>query len=45
DDTDIPVLAGFDIGHGPVNLTIPMGIQATLDTERLTLSYDESAVI
>ncbi len=44
-DMNIPILAGFDIGHGPVNLTLPMGIQATLDTERQALSYNESAVI
>jgi muramoyltetrapeptide carboxypeptidase len=44
-DIDIPILAGFDIGHGPVNLTLPMGIQATLDTERQTLSYTEAALL
>lgn len=44
-DMNIPILAGFDIGHGPINLTLPMGIQATLDTERQTLSYTETALL
>jgi len=44
-ETEIPILAGFDIGHGPVNLTIPMGIPAVLDTDLRTLSYTEAAVV
>jgi len=44
-DTDIPILAGFDIGHGPVNQTLPFGIPAVLDTERRTLAYTEAAVL
>jgi len=44
-DIDIPILAGFDIGHGPVNLTLPLGIPAVLDTESRTLSYTEAAVL
>ena len=31
--TEIPILAGFDIGHGEHNLTVPIGRNATLDTE------------
>ena len=44
-DSDMPILAGFDIGHGPVNLTLPMGISAVLDTERQALSYTETALL
>jgi muramoyltetrapeptide carboxypeptidase len=44
-DADIPILAGFDMGHGPINLTFPMGIPAVLDTERQTLSYTEAALL
>ena len=44
-DTDVPILAGFDIGHGPINLTLPMGISAVLDTEKQTLSYTETALL
>ena len=44
-DTPIPILAGFDIGHGKQNMTVPFGIEATLDTERQVLSFDEPATI
>lgn len=44
-NTDIPILAGLDVGHGPVNLTLPMGIPAVLDTERRTLAYTEAALL
>jgi muramoyltetrapeptide carboxypeptidase len=40
---DIPILAGFDIGHGDVNLAVPMGIRATLDTDKRVLIFDEAA--
>ncbi|MEJ2658007.1 MAG: LD-carboxypeptidase [Desulfobacterales bacterium] len=42
---DIPILAGFDIGHGEHNLTIPMGVDATLDTEKKRLLFHESATV
>ena len=41
-DFHIPILAGFNIGHGEPNLTVPIGIQARLDTEKGSLSYLES---
>jgi muramoyltetrapeptide carboxypeptidase len=44
-DTDIPVLAGFDIGHGSTNITIPLGIEATLDADRQRLTFHESATV
>ena len=44
-DIHIPILAGFDIGHGKQNLTIPFGIEAILDTDRQILSFDEPATI
>ncbi len=37
----IPVLAGFDIGHDEPNLTIPFGISVSLDTSGGTLIFDE----
>lgn len=37
---DIPILAGVDVGHGPVNLTAPMGVPALLDTGAFSLTYD-----
>jgi muramoyltetrapeptide carboxypeptidase len=36
-DADIPILAGFDIGHGKTNLTVPIGLNATLDTDKKRL--------
>jgi muramoyltetrapeptide carboxypeptidase len=44
-DLPVPILAGFDTGHGKRNLTIPLGIDATLDTDRQILSFVEPATI
>ena len=33
-DCQIPIMAGLDAGHGNPNLTLPMGIEATLDADR-----------
>ena len=44
-DAGIPVLAGFDIGHGRTNITIPLGIEATLDADRQRLTFHESATV
>ena len=43
ENADIPILAGFDMGHGEHNLTIPMGLGATLDTDKKRLLFDEPA--
>jgi muramoyltetrapeptide carboxypeptidase len=45
EDADIPILAGFDMGHGEHNLTIPMGLVATLDTDKKRLLFHESATV
>ena len=42
-DMHVPVMAGFDIGHDTENKTVPLGISATLDTEKGTLKYHECA--
>ncbi len=39
----IPILAGFTVGHQRSNLTVPLGIAATLDTDRKALVYHEPA--
>ena len=44
-DISAPILAGFDVGHGAQNLTMPLGIDATLDTDRRILSFAEPATI
>jgi muramoyltetrapeptide carboxypeptidase len=44
-DLHIPILAGFDIGHGKQNMTIPFGIEATLDTDKQLLSFTQPATV
>jgi len=38
-----PIAAGFDIGHGPANVTLPIGLTATLDADKGVLSYHSVA--
>ena len=40
----VPLLAGLPIGHGPGQLTVPLGTSATLDADSGTLTV-ESAVV
>ncbi|GIH27845.1 putative carboxypeptidase [Acrocarpospora phusangensis] len=40
----IPILAGFDVGHGPRQLTVPLGVPAVLDTGRRSLRYSVPAL-
>ncbi|MEA3428421.1 MAG: LD-carboxypeptidase [Thermodesulfobacteriota bacterium] len=42
-EDNIPILAGFEIGHGKNNITIPIGLNATVDTDRQLLSFHEPA--
>ena len=41
---DIPILGGFAVGHGDVNLTLPMGLPVQLDTATGTLKFTQSAL-
>ena len=41
----VPVIKNIDFGHIKGKLTIPMGIKATIDTDKLYISFDENAVI
>ncbi len=43
-EDSFPILAGFGIGHGRMNLTFPVGIKATLDADRHLLLYHEPAI-
>jgi muramoyltetrapeptide carboxypeptidase len=43
-DLDVPVLSGLPIGHGLENIALPIGAQAVLDTEKMTLSTTEPCV-
>lgn len=38
-DIDIPVLAGFNIGHGKKNYTVGLGVLSVLDTSKKTLNF------
>jgi muramoyltetrapeptide carboxypeptidase len=40
DASEIPIMAGVDVGHGTVNLTMPIGMRAVLDTAARRLVYD-----
>ena len=42
-DDDIPMLAGLEVGHGKRNLTIPTGLNATVNTEQKLLIFNEPA--
>ncbi|MBA3974850.1 MAG: LD-carboxypeptidase [Candidatus Solibacter sp.] len=42
-DLDVPVLTGMTIGHTDDQLTLPMGVKATLDTAAATLTVEEPA--
>jgi muramoyltetrapeptide carboxypeptidase len=44
-DLNIPIMFGLPSGHSPRgNLTLPLGVTATLDADRGALSIDEAAV-
>lgn len=36
----IPICMGIDVGHGAVNLSLPMGAQVVLDADRACLQWD-----
>ncbi|MCF8024313.1 MAG: LD-carboxypeptidase [Desulfobacteraceae bacterium] len=39
-----PVVTGFPAGHGSPNMTLPLGVRATLDSSGLSLTYQKRAV-
>ncbi|MYV56264.1 LD-carboxypeptidase [Streptomyces sp. SID3212] len=41
----VPVVEEMGFGHGPTNLTVPLGVPATLDAERGTLTLDVPALV
>jgi muramoyltetrapeptide carboxypeptidase len=45
DDVSIPIVAGCEAGHGKQNLTIPLGLEATLDADNCRLSYHQPATV
>ncbi len=45
EDMKTPVIGGFQAGHGPVNQTFPIGLEACLDSDKATLTFMAPAVI
>ncbi|MGD8229470.1 MAG: LD-carboxypeptidase [Desulfobacteraceae bacterium] len=43
-DLQIPVVSGLPVGHGLENISLPIGVQASLDTGNMILSITESCV-
>ena len=41
---DIPVLTGLPVGHGLVNITLPIGLPTTIDSETMTVKILEPCV-
>jgi muramoyltetrapeptide carboxypeptidase len=40
----VPILAGFEVGHEWPQLTVPLGVAATMDADLGTLTLDEPAL-
>jgi muramoyltetrapeptide carboxypeptidase len=40
----VPVVTGLPVGHGGENISLPLGLPALLDTERMVLEIEEAAV-
>ena len=40
----VPILYGLPLGHGASLATLPLGVQATVDADALTLTIDEPAL-
>jgi muramoyltetrapeptide carboxypeptidase len=43
-DLDVPVVTGLRAGHGEENVTLPIGVRASLDTENMSLDILEACV-
>jgi muramoyltetrapeptide carboxypeptidase len=39
DEDGVPIAAGFEVGHGSRNVTLPIGLTATLNADQCTLVY------
>ena len=44
EDCDFPILSGFESGHEGLNLCLPIGVQAKMDSQQNTFSLLEGAV-
>lgn len=43
-DLDFPLVTGLPAGHGLINVTLPLGLKAVLDTKKMTLKTLEPCV-
>jgi muramoyltetrapeptide carboxypeptidase len=41
---NIPVVTGLPVGHGVENISLPLGLPALIDTEKMLLKIEESAI-
>ncbi len=41
----VPVLYGLPCGHGQTLVTLPLGVEATVDADALSLTIDEPALL
>jgi len=39
----VPVVTGLPVGHGDENISVPLGLPAQLDTDRMVLGIEEPA--
>jgi muramoyltetrapeptide carboxypeptidase len=44
-DVGVPVLSGLTIGHTGDQLTLPLGVMASLDADKAILNVEEAAVV
>lgn len=44
-DLKVPVMTGLTIGHTEDQLTLPLGVMATLDADKVELTIEESATV
>jgi muramoyltetrapeptide carboxypeptidase len=42
-DTGLPCVAGYRVGHGEVNLPVPLGVRVHLDADGGTVTFLEAA--
>ena len=45
DAPQLPMLAGLPLGHGSANLTVPVGLEAVMDTECGEVRFSEPATV
>lgn len=43
-DFGVPIISNLGFGHGPSSLTVPLGVQATLETSTSSVTLDEPAL-